>query len=49
MDFAIKASIGPLLDDGLKGGNSEIDRVSLCNHSGVCLFLSVLSVFDPAT
>ena len=28
----------PLLDNGLKGGNSETpERASICNHFGVCL------------
>ena len=30
--------IRPLLDNGLKGGNSESpERASICNHFGVCL------------
>ena len=48
--------IRPLLDNGLKGGNSEShERASICNHFGVCLYvcLSVIklqvTVFDPAT
>ena len=33
-----KNVIGPLLDDWLKGGNSQSpDRPFLCNHFGVCL------------
>ena len=40
-----KNVIGPLLDDWLKGGNSQSpERSFLCNHFGVCLY-----VCDQAT
>jgi len=37
--------VRPLLDNGLKGGNSESpERASICNHFGVCMY-----VCDQAT
>ena len=34
--------IRPLLDNGLKGGNSESpERASICNHFGVCLYVGM--------
>ena len=48
--------IRPLLDDGLKGGNSESpERASICSHFGVCLSVSMsviklqVTVFDPVS
>ena len=50
--------IRPLLDNGLKGGNSESpEGASICNHFGVCRPMSVcmsviklqVTVFDPVS
>ena len=41
--------VRPLLDNGLKGGNSEIpERASICNHFGVRLSVFMF-VCDQAT
>ena len=47
--LSIMRCIRPLLDNGLKGGNSESpERASICNHFGVCLSVCMY-VCDQAT
>ena len=44
--------VGPLLDDWLKGVNSQSpERAFLCNHFDACMYVIKLqvTVFDPTT
>ena len=54
--FVFSFFVRPLLDNGLKGGNSESpERASICNHFGVCIYVYLVviklqvTVFDPVT